>query len=121
MKIQQRLLTACFATASIALIGGVQSLNVGAAVAPASGVRLHTAANYSGTSLLFSPGQTYRATLDPEYKNKISSLQVPEGFVVTLIDQDGWRSRSLTFSAGNYAAIDESMNNRADRVIVTAE
>ena len=121
MKIQQRLLTACFATTSIAIIGSVRSLTAGAAVAPESGVRLYTEANYSGTSLLFSPGQTYRATLDPEYKNRISSLQVPDGSVVTLIDQDGRRVRSFTFSAGDYTAMSESMNNRADRVIVTAE
>ncbi|MGB3296556.1 MAG: hypothetical protein WBB01_26520 [Phormidesmis sp.] len=120
MKIQQRLLTACFATVSIATIGGVRSI-ADAALAPESGVQLYSEAHYSGTRLLFSPGKTYSVTLDPEYRNKISSLQVPDGFKVTLVDRDGRQSRSHTFGAGNHPVIEAGMNNRADRIIVSTE
>lgn len=92
---------------------------VEAAVAPESGVRLYTEANYSGTRLQFSPGETYDVSLDADYRNQISALYVPEGVEVTLIDNDGGGSQEYTFEAGNHNLAGRRIDNQADAIVVT--
>ena len=117
MKIKQQFISTLCVIGSVVMVGGIHTATI-AAVAPESGVQLYTGENYSGTKLLFSPGETYSVSLQLEYKNQISSLKVPEGFVVTLVDRDGRRSQS--FSAGDHQTIQAQMNNAADAVIVIA-
>jgi hypothetical protein len=90
-----------------------------ASLAPDTGVFLYTGENYSGTPLIFSPGATYNVTLEPEYRNQISSLKVPKGFKVILIDSES--SMSRTFKAGNHQFVGKKMNNQADIVIVARD
>lgn len=120
MKMKQRFLSVVCAVGSVAMMGNLRT-TANAALAPDSGVRLYTEENYAGTELLFSPEEATNATLNPEYKNKISSLQIPHGFKVTLINQAGRRSRSRTFNAGDHPTVGKQMNNQADTVLVIAE
>lgn len=119
MKTIQRLLSAFCATGSVVMIGSVRSF-ASAAIAPDSGVRLYTGENYSGTELVFSPRATYNGALASEYRNQISSLQVPPGFKVTLIDTAGRRTYLRSFGPGDYTSVGDSINNKADFVVVSA-
>ena len=92
-----------------------------AAVAPKTGVRLYTEANYSGRTLQFSPDKTYNKTLQAKDQNQISSLEVPSGFEVTLVDSDRPQQKSVTFGPGEHASIDEDIDNKADTVIVSRD
>lgn len=92
-----------------------------AAVAPKTGVRLYTEANYSGRTLQFSPNKTYSTTLQAKDQNKISSLEVPTGLEVTLIDSDRPQQKSVTFGPGQHSSIGDDMNNKADMVIVSRD
>lgn len=92
-----------------------------AAIAPDSGVRLYTEANYSGTELVFAPGEPYSVALDTAYKDQISSLRIPTGTKVILTDQEGNCSYSRSFGPGDHANVGESIDNKADIVVVTVD
>ena len=91
-----------------------------AAVAPESGVRLYAASDRSGSPLVFSPGN-HNAVLNAARQNTISAIDVPEGYQVTLVDNDGARSHSQTFKAGIHRLAGKTMDNKADVIIVKAE
>ena len=84
MKLQRLLLALQLST--VAVLGIPSATH--AAVAPDTGVRLYTGINYTGKAFQFSPNKTNNVTLDLSRKDQTSSIKVPAGFKVTLIDKD---------------------------------
>ena len=115
MKLQRLLLALQLSTVAIL---GIPSATY-AAVAPETGVRLYTGANYTGKTFQFSPDKTNNVTLDLSRKDQISSIRVPAGFKVTLIDKDNKKSQPKTFEAGKHHSVGEAMDNKADVVVIS--
>ena len=115
MKLQPLLLALQLST--VAILGIPSATH--AAVAPDTGVRLYTGANYTGKALQFSPDTTNNVTLDLSRKDQVSSIEVPVGFEVTLIDRDSAKPQSQTFEAGKHHSVGEAMDNKADVVVIS--
>ena len=105
------------ATATVLITAALQAIAL-AALAPSNTVSIYTEPNYSGTELLFTPEQAQQMTLKAAYRNQISSLKVPRGYRVSLVDTDNGRQYKH-FEAGDYAFVGAQMNNKADAVIVS--
>ena len=138
MKMKQRLVSTFFAMSSLVMVGGVRPV-AEAAIAPESGIWLYTEAHYSGASFVVSPKQPTKPykkepsvysqerlskqpnslLLKSHQKNNISSLRVPPGVKVTLIDRAA--DTEHTYTAGNYRTLDSDIDDRADAVVVTAD
>ena len=102
------------------MVGSVRPL-AEAAIAPKNAIEFYTEAHYSGASFIISPQTRGRVPLKPHQKDKSSSLRVPPGVTVMLIDYAGEQPISRTYKAGDYPTIDEGMNDRADVVVITAD
>lgn len=115
MKLQRLLLALQLST--VAVLGIPSATH--AAVAPDTGVRLYTGINYTGKTFQFSPNKTNNVTLDLSRKDQISSIKVPVGFKVTLIDKDSKKSQPQTFEAGKHHSVGGAMDNKADVVVIS--
>ena len=89
-----------------------------ASVVPDETVSVYTSSHFAGTRLVFSPNTEQSAVLQPGYRNTISSLSVPVGYKVTLIniEQDSYQ---MTFMPGHYVQLNPHIDNRADIVVVS--
>lgn len=107
---------ACAAGATV-ILGAMRS-SVMAAIAPENTVTIYTGPQFSGTELIFSD-QAQSATLAAIYKDDISSLKVPEGYVVLLMDVDNG-NRSVSFGAGEYSSISKAIDNKTDKIVISS-
>lgn len=79
-------------------------------------VTLHEDCNYGGKSYTLAPG-TYSMYQMRIGNDLLSSMQIPQGFKVTLYEHDDFRGKSQTFSA-NVACLDPNWNDMTTSIVV---
>ena len=94
----------------------VLTLTSATSAATAAEVRLYRHRDFQGEFQRLNAGGASVGPITPRLKNRVSSLRVPQGFEVTLTDDEGNRSRTFKRSA---AYVGDSMNDRADSYGIT--
>jgi hypothetical protein len=79
-------------------------------------VTLHEDCSYGGKSYTLTPGN-YAGYQMKIGNDRLSSIQIPYGFKVTLYENDNFRGNSQTFSA-NVACLDAAWNDMASSMVV---
>lgn len=79
-------------------------------------VTLHEDCNYGGKSYTLAPG-TYSMYQMRIGNDMLSSIQIPQGFKVTLYEHDNFKGNSKTFSA-NVPCLDPNWNDMATSIVV---
>lgn len=79
-------------------------------------VTLHEDCNYGGKNYTLAPG-TYSMYQMRIGNDMLSSMQIPQGFKVTLYEHDDFKGKSQTFSA-NVACLDPNWNDMATSIVV---
>ncbi|MBI3140136.1 MAG: hypothetical protein HYZ15_16285 [Sphingobacteriales bacterium] len=79
-------------------------------------VTLHEDCNYRGRNYYLEAG-TYRTYQMKIGNDKLSSLQVPSGYRVTIYEDDNFRGQSQTYSEG-VSCLDSAWNDRASSIVV---
>lgn len=79
-------------------------------------VTLHEECDFRGKSYILEAG-TYRLYQMKIGNDKLSSIQVPAGFRVTLYEDDYFRGRTQTFSS-NVNCLDSAWNDNASSIVV---
>ena len=79
-------------------------------------ITLHEDCNYGGKSYTLTPGNYYGYQMKIG-NDRLSSLQIPNGFKVTLYENDNFRGKSQTFSA-NVACLDATWNDNTSSMVV---
>lgn len=79
-------------------------------------VTLHTQCNYGGAQFQLEPGN-YRDYQMKITNDRLSSLQIPYGFKVTIYEHDKFTGRSKTFTE-NISCIDTEFRNMASSIVV---
>jgi hypothetical protein len=79
-------------------------------------VTLYEDCNYTGKNYTLETG-TYRAYQMRINNDRLSSIQIPYGFKVTIYENDNFNGRSQTFSA-NTACLDAAWNDMASSIVV---
>lgn len=96
----------------------VFTLTSATSAAIAAEVRLYRHRDFQGEFQRLNTGGASAGPITPQLKNRVSSLRVPEGFEVTLRDDEGNRSRTFKRSA---SYVGDSMNDRADSYGITQQ
>lgn len=81
-------------------------------------VQLYEHRDFQGKSLPFYVGGARFEPIDPQLINQVSSLSVPSGVTVTLIDQE--TGRRATYR-GSFDYVGDFMNDRADSVEIVQD
>ncbi|MBD1913252.1 hypothetical protein [Leptolyngbya sp. FACHB-8] len=81
-------------------------------------VQLYEHSDFQGKSLPFYVGGVRSEPISPQLINQVSSLSVPSGVAVTLIDQE--TGRRATYR-GSYSYVGDFMNDRADSVEIVQD
>lgn len=79
-------------------------------------VTLHEDCNYGGKSYTL-PAGTFNGYQMKIGNDRLSSIQIPPGFKVTLYENDDYRGRSQTFTS-NIACLDVNWNDMASSIVV---
>jgi hypothetical protein len=82
-----------------------------------SGAKFFVDCDYQGQSVVLGVGRYNQSQMGLPTKS-LSSLQVPQGFSVTLYDQVNFKGLSITFNSNQRCLIDQGWNDRTSSLVV---